>query len=469
MSNRIFWAFAFVLLLLIGTQVALVIGLRRSANTGTVVCRALNAGLPLDAGDGSVLVYRAGSRNEPVGRGALGAPIQLGPGTYDLHVLFTRSRDHQETWLEQVHVVAGSRVDRQVEFSAGQLAVTVTVGRKQALATDAVIQVLDVEHGDRAVTSFHPGEIAVLRAGRYNIRVALVAEGRENATRWLRDVTLRPGVLTTETTTFQQGTVLVSATNAGQALPVGSVTLNVYQAGDVQEELVETGSAGVPLALAAGRYDVKAALTERGETADAWLRNIEVRENDAIERKVELSFGTAVVQAFVKNGAELTDYQVYTYFYRPDDHEQPVTYAPAGQPVRLMAGRYDMRASFFRSGDKPDIWKRGLVVRTGQTLAENVSFPSGRLLVRAYDASGAELLGDNVFLFFYVEGARTTPVARARAGEEVVLSEGVYDVRASDTRASREDQWLQSVRVQAGRAAEASIRFARSASGSSWP
>ena len=57
--------------------------------------------------------------------------------------------------------------------------------------------------------------------------------------------------------------------------------------------------------------------------------------------------------------------------------------------------RYDLRASFFRSHDRPGIWIHDVAVDPGEVIRETVTFASGRLLVRAYDDSGAELVGDN--------------------------------------------------------------------------
>ncbi len=135
-----------------------------------------------------------------------------------------------------------------------------------------------------------------------------------------------------------------------------------------------------------------------------------------------------------------------------------MTYAPAGEPVVLESGRYDVRASFFRSHDQPDIWLRDLALEPGQTITETVTFPSGRLLVRAYDGTGAELLGDNVFVYVYAKGERTSPLATARSGEILVLRKGVYDIRAQDTRRAC-NFWLEAVELQTGPLQERSVTF----------
>ncbi len=103
------------------------------------------------------------------------------------------------------------------------------------------------------------------------------------------------------------------------------------------------------------------------------------------------------------------------YYYRVNDHQQPVAYTTAGETVTLESGRYDVRASFFRSHDQPDLWVRNLFLGPGKVITRTLYFASGRLVVRAYDNSGSELVGDNVFVYVYAAGQNcdmTPPVCQ---------------------------------------------------------
>jgi hypothetical protein len=457
-----FWVVTGVLSIIVAAQIGLFIRLRADAAAGTVVSRVLNAGLPLSPGDASVIVYPAGRRDAPVARGDAGRSIRVPEGSYDIQVLYTRSHDRQENWLENVNVTRGIRTARDVEFSAGQLAVTAFAGSREALATDGLVQVLALGNSSQVITSFLPGEIATVRAGTYDLRVALLEDAREKAVQWLRGVTVTPGLLTSSAATFLQGRLLISATNAGKPVASESVALSVYNAGDAQEEVVESGLAGVPIALAPGRYDVKATFTQAHDSPSVWIRDVEIADGETAERRVGFSAGTLRIKAFMRGGAELVNFQAYVYFYKTSDHQEPVTYVPAGEPVVLSAGRYDVRVNFFRSHDRPDLWLRDLDLPPGATRVEQLNFPSGKLLVRASDSEGKELTGDNVFVYFYKTGAgeRSTPVAQARGGEEVVLTAGTYDVRAVDSRGFG-DEWQKEVEVVSGQQRQTALVFLR--------
>ena len=162
-------------------------------------------------------------------------------------------------------------------------------------------------------------------------------------------------------------------------------------------------------------------------------------------------FETAIVrtEARLSGGERLEDYAAYVYFYRAGDHEQAVAYAPVGQPVLISAGSYDLRASFFRSADQPDLWLRNVKLAAGEDRLFPFRFRSGKLIVRAFDDSGEELIGDSVRIRVYADNARSIPVATARAGEMLIITEGVYDIAVEDTRTTRVE-WLEDSVVSAG-------------------
>ena len=459
MSRRAFLIYGGILLGLIAVQAGLLVRMKHRSHLATLVCRGTNAGVPLAAGDARVFVHPPGRHGELAADGSLYEALRLPAGVYDVRILYTRSRDRQDRWLTDVRLERAGRVVKGVDFSAGELSIDATVGGGSGEEGRVVVYVFLPEDHDHVVTSMPSGERVLLAAGDYDLRVVLTLGSREKGVRWLRGVSVEPGIHTSRDVTFERGAFLIKARNGGREMPPGGVELTVFRAGDVQEEEVDRGLAGVPLWLPVGQYDVRATFSGSHDNPSRWLRGLQVIENETVEDTVDFSSGTFLIRAEMEGGRTLGDFQVYVYYYRAGDHEQPVAYTPAGEPALLEAGRYDLRANFFRSHDRPELWRRDVVLEAGKTVAETLTFPSGRLLVRAYDPGGRELVGDNVFLAVYAAGERTQPIASGRSGEQLILSLGVYDIRATDTRNPSAAIWLSGVHLRAGRLVEDSVTF----------
>lgn len=458
MNNRTFLIYGVVFLLLVSFQVAVLL-FQRSPDSAGIECRARNAGLPLDREQGRVHVYPASRPDQLVAEGRLHETLELPPGSYDARVVLAGTHDQHAVWLDGITLAPGERVVREVSFAAGELSVEAMVGPASAEVGRVVVYVFRSDDHDRVVTSMHPAERVLIAAGSYDLRVVLTVDSEEKDVRWLHDVEVKAGVHTQRDVAFERGTLRVKATNAGQPLPAGAVTLTIYRAGDVQNEEVDSGGTDVPLGLAVGSYDVKVTYTASNDRSSRWLRALEIRESETLERTVDFASGTFVVNAEIENGDAVGDFAAYVYYYRRGDHREAVAYAPAGRAVVLESGRYDVRASFFRSHDQPDLWLRDVTLEPGRIVTKTARFPSGRLLVRAYEASGTELTGDNVFVHLYASGHRLRPIAVGRSGEILTLTEGEYDLRVEDTRQPGREEWLGDVRLRSGELREESVTF----------
>ena len=462
MSSRLLIGLGALLLLLGGTAVLLQLfpsGREAQTAVASVLIQANNGGVLLAPEDARVYVHVSGSTESLIAEGALEQPFSLPPGEYDVRVLFSRSRDQQSQWLRGIELVGGEQVSRRVEFSAGEISVEATVGTIESEPGQVVVYVFVPDEHDVVITSMGAGEPALLAAGAYDLRVVWTVNSQEKAVRWYRDVKVNVGLQTKVNVLFDRGMLAVLADNAGKPLSPGSVTLTVYRAGDLQREVLDSGLAGVPLGLASGLYDVKATYTSSSDKPSRWLHAVEIRDGESAEQSIAFSSGSVVVDAQVKGGGALDAFDAYIYYYRAGDHQQPVAYTPAGDTAILEGGRYDVRALFFRSHDQPDIWIRDLEIETGETSSRTVAFPSGKLLVRAYDETGVELIGDNVFIYVYATGERSKPVAVARSGELLTLTEGDYDIRAEDTRRENEVRWLERIHLRSGLISEQSVTF----------
>ena len=417
---------------------------------------ATNAGIELDAGDGQVIVHSAANGRGIAAQGELGQTLNLPPGTYDAHVIFTRARDRQSLWLRDLKLGRGQRITRSVEFNSGELNVEVT----QSVEEGQVIAYV-FRHGDhdRVVTSMPSGEPVLVAPGVYDVRVVLVQESEETEIHWREQVPVKPGLQTRINVPIHRGSLLLRALNGEDELPEGAVELAVYRAGDSALELLETGVAGTPLGLAIGNYDVAATFIASHDRPVQWLRNVAIEDGQTRNERVEFSSGTFAITAKLSDGKVLERFHSYVYFYPAGEHREPLAYVTPPDSAVLSSGQYDLRVNFFRSHDKPDLWIRDLSLPVNAVVSRTVEFPSGKLLLRAYDSSGNELIGDTVFVHVHASGAHERPVTVARSGQIITLTAGSYDLRVEDSRRLEQQQWLEKVEIRSGHLTQRSVEY----------
>ena len=367
-----------------------------SVRLASLTIQASNAGMRLAPEDGSVYAYPVGASDLPLAETIFERPLNITPGRYDVRVLFSRSRDRQSIWLRDVLLEPDEPALHKVEFSAGEIDVGVTIGADGLEAGQILVYVFKSGEHDEIVTSMGVSEPVLLTAGAYDVRVVWSVDSEEKEIRWVHNVQVNAGLQSKLNIPINRGSLLVHARNAGAELAPGSVRLAVYNTGDLQEQLIDSGFADAPLGLATGVYDIKATFAGSHDKPSRWLRGVKISDGEIAEQMIEFSSGTVAVDGQIEAGRTLGRFEVYVYFYHAGDHQQPVTYVPAGEAVMLESGRYDLRAVFYRSNDQPNRWLRDFLVKPGETVEYTVSFPSGTLLVRAYDGGGSELIGDNV-------------------------------------------------------------------------
>ena len=447
----------FVSLLLVAGGLAALVA-ERGPDVLTITCRATNPGLELGPDDGHVFVHPEGRADEVVAKGELFEQLEVPQGRYDIRILLSRSRDRQSKWLRGVAVDVGEAAACDVAFSSGELQVDVTSAASGETGRMVAYVYAEDDHYELLASMF-ANESALIASGRYDVRVVLTEDSEEKEVQWLVGVEVETGPRTRIEVRFQRGTLLVLAENAAKELPVGAVTFNVHRADDEQREVLDSGTAGIPLSLPVGRYDVEVTFSASHDKPARWLYGLEIEDDDTCEQTVEFSSGAATVAVEIQNGGSVDDFSAYVYYYLSGDHEQPVAYTPPGGHAVLEAGSYDVRVSYLRSDDQPELWLRSVEVEPGEIATRTAVFASGRLLVRAYGGDGAELIGDNVFVYVYGAGQRAQPVAYARSGEILILTAGEYDVRAADTRVAGRELWLHSVRIRSGALTEKRVDF----------
>jgi hypothetical protein len=157
---------------------------------------------------------------------------------------------------------------------------------------------------------------------------------------------------------------------------------------------------------------------------------------------VEFNSGDVVVHVSTATGQPLTGYEAYIYLYRRDDHRSAIAYVPAGQLLRVSAGRYDIRANLFRSADQPDEWLRDVAVTANQSVELEAIFQVGDVIVRVFDQQGREQTGDEYTVIIHPPGNRSRPVHRMQVGTRARLAAGPVELQVVNTY-SGASQWLE--------------------------
>ena len=419
--------------------------------------RATNAGIALKAEDGEVSLHPAGQPERQVARGQFRERLKVPPGRYDVRAMFTRARDAPTRWSEEsIALKAGQSAIYRVEFAAGELTVEAPVADGSG---NVMVYVFAAGERTKVTTAMRAGEPVILSPAKYDLRVVLTQDSEEKMVRWRQAVPVKTGLQTQIEVAFERGQLTVSARNGEKVLPDGAVELTLFQSGDAMGKLVATGHAGTPLHLPVGSYDVRATFTAGSDAPERWLRDVSIEDGGDIHSTVDFSSGSLRIAAYLGD-IELERYQAYVYAYRAGQHVTPVAYASAPDPLVLESGRYDVRVTYVRAHDQPSRWLYNVEVPVQRTHSTSVRFESGRLLVRAYDAKGEAFIGDRVFVTVFASGARHGPVAIARAGELLTLSEGKYDVRLQDTtRPSAAPRWHLGAHVETGQRSELDIIF----------
>jgi hypothetical protein len=461
MKHRTKWLIGGLVLTAMAGEWALLRSFENDSPFASIECHATNAGSPLPAEAVRVFLYPADRPWQLIAEGHIDEALLVPPGRYDLRLLLDASADHASEWFRDIELAAGDSVIKQAEFSSGELSITSSDAGPSS-ASQIVVYVFAPDDHDQIITSIRPSTSAILVSGSYDLRAVLTRDSEETGVLWLEDVEVEAGARTTREVEFRRGELIVVAHNASEVLSTEAVTMMIHAAGDEQEEVLALGHAGVPISLAPGRYDVHLTFALSNDKASRWLRDLEIIENETLEREVVFSSGSLLVDAELVGGERLDEFDAYAYIYTAGEHREPVAYMPAGESAVVASGAYDVRVHFFRSHDRPDLWFRDIEVEAGKRAEWTATFASGRLLVRALDTAGQELIGDDVFVYVHdphTPGVRSNPISVARSGEELTITAGEYNLRLEDTRGPDRTVWLRGVVVEPGRLHEQAVRM----------
>ena len=354
----------------------------------------------------------------------------LKPGEYNLRVIV------QGVWPPQASsrdltMPGGRRTRVDFDYSYGELELEADAPSDD---TELVkVQVFAEAQDEVPVIGFVAGESVKLAAGQYNLRVVRTVDTNEKQVRWIRGITIEPGRQRHIAVAFERGLLRVDATNAGEEIAAADGTVTVFAAGDDSHRIVESGPLNVPIPLPTGVYDLLVTYDASNDRPVREARSVAIVDGEMLSVPIEFNSGGLIVRALTAAGEPLAEYDAYTYVYRRSDHRSAVAYVPAGQRLRLSAGQYDVRASLFRSADRPEVWLRGIDVVANETLELQTTFDVGNVVVRVMDERGREHTGDEYTITVHPPKDRTRVLHRMQAGTPTRISTGRVQLRIQNT------------------------------------
>jgi len=404
--------------------------------------RVENANLSLSGSEYVVQVYDAIDRSLVAeGDRSDKAVLLLAPGEYDVRVTVPGVWPTQVSSRTGLAVPGGTRTRADFEFSFGELALRHETSTTPEDTEVVTVQVFTRPRGATPVIGFVAGETVKLKAGSYDVRVVRTVATREKQVRWLEGIDIEQGRLRQLAVAFERGLLLVDASNQGQPIPSGQGTVTLFEAGDETEQIVETGSVNVPIYLPTGTYDLRVVYQASNDRPAREAESVTIVDGESQVVSVEFNSGDVVVHASTATGQPLAGYEAYIYLYQRDDHRSAIAYVPAGQLLRVSAGRYDIRANLFRSADQPDEWLRDVAVTANQSVELEAIFQVGDVIVRVFDQQGREQTGDEYTVTIHPPGNRSRPVHRMQVGTRARLTAGPVGLQVVNTY-SGASQWL---------------------------
>ncbi|MDZ7840417.1 MAG: vWA domain-containing protein [Gammaproteobacteria bacterium] len=323
--------------------------------------------------DARTYVYKDGTDNE-VTREHTGddgvARYSLPPGNYAVTVRpqEVAAPDRRLTGLS---VAAGQTTRESVDFSSGELVVTVTTNGEPL---DARTYVHDVDSGkeaDRGSTGSDGTISYTLPPGTY--QVSIRPRGIAAPDRLIERVVVEPGELAEHSLEIPSGRLEVSVTTNGQPLDARTYLLNAKT--DQEADRGSTGRDGaVVYAVPVGEYRLR--VRPEGIAApDRVIEDIVVEADRTTTRSLDIPSGRLEVSV-THNGKPL---KARTYLVNADtgkETDRGRTGGDGAVAYKVPVGEYRLRIR--PDGiEAPDEVIEGIVVRAGDTTRESLDFDSG--------------------------------------------------------------------------------------------
>ncbi len=274
-----------------------------------------------------------------------------------------------DRWVEDIAIAAGETVERDVDFSSGELAIRITTNGEPLEARTYAYPSEGDQEVDRDRTD--KGGVAryALPVGRYRVRIR--PDGIAAPDRWLEGIEIGAGATTERTVDLASGKLELRVTTNGE--PLEARTYAFPADGEREADRDSTDRDGVArYALPVGRYRVK--LRPEGVAAPTrWVEGLAVRAGQTTVHALDIPSGRLRVLARVAG----KPVDVRTYVSHAGDGKEAdrgSTGSDGAVDYRLPVGRYDIR---LRSPDRDrfdEIRLEGVAVEAGATREVTAEF-----------------------------------------------------------------------------------------------
>jgi Ca-activated chloride channel family protein len=314
-------------------------------------------------------VYRAGEK-QPLVTGDTSSDnpktFALGPGIYDLRVLYKKVRPEMERRFSDIRIEAGQTIEKRVEFGEGRLSIEVLVNGKKGSAGYYVFDAGTTNRVTSGDTSSDNPKIVVLNPGTYDLQVVYKGSKPETKQRF-NGIEIKPGRTEERKAEFGEGRLSIEVLVNGKK---GSAGYYVFDAGTTNRVTSSDTSSDNPrvINLNAGNYDLKVVYRKAIPEKEIVLKDIEVVQAQTSKQRVEYQEG--ILNVKVTSGGQST--RGGLSFFRDGESRRFAT-GNAEKPIKMQPGHYEVVVKAYKLEGKPE--KRfPFTIQAGQTTNLDVVF-----------------------------------------------------------------------------------------------
>ena len=314
-------------------------------------------------------VYRTGE-DQPLVTGDTSSDnpktFALGPGVYDLRVLYKKVRPEIERRFNGIEIKAGQTIEKRVEFGEGKLSIEVLVNGKKGTAGCYIFDAGTTHRVTSSDTSSDNPKIVALNPGTYDLEVVYRGSKPETRQRF-NGIEIKPGQTEERKAEFGEGRLSIEVLVNGKK---GTAGYYVFGAGTTHRVTSSDTSSDNPrvINLNAGHYDLKVVYRKAIPESEIVLKNIEIVQAQTSKQKVEYQEG--VLNVKVTSGGQPT--RGGLSFFRPGDSRRIAT-GNAEKPIKMQPGQYEVAVKAYKLKGKPE--KRiPFTIQAGETTDLDVDF-----------------------------------------------------------------------------------------------
>ncbi len=362
--------------------------------------------------------------------------MSLPDGIYDLEVIPMGMKGVESRTISAIELKEGVVVEKEVDFSFGELSLKVLSNAK---LMDAAVKVYKPETEviiakGRTYTKSNTNPIIFkLSPGVYDVEVnAIKIEGTPS--RSLKALEIQSGETLEQLIDFSSGTLKVGALKGEKFVDARIQVKNPDTGEQVAQGRTYISSKTNPrvFELSPGVYDVIVTAVKITNQPSQEMSGIEIKASETVERTAQFSSGQIKIGA--REGEKFVDALVtITDSKTGEKITQGRTYVSSKSNPKvfdLVPGVYDVKVTAVKVQGKPSEEFNGIEIKGGETIEHTAQFSSGILKV---GATAGETLIDSIVI---IKDARTgEQIAQGRTGlkqkgnpKEFILIPGSYDV-----------------------------------------